>query len=114
VNRILLAGVGRSGTTWTGRTLGCAEDTVYDQLFAKLGLTWTDEAERFLERGYLLPSFARDAQAPGSTDPAAAIEEQPHRWRKRLSDDQIAEIKAILDRFPSRGSLRAPQGAPTG
>ena len=29
VNRVLLAGTGRSGTTWTGRVLGSAANTVY-------------------------------------------------------------------------------------
>lgn len=81
----------------------------FNDLYGKLGLTWTEDAERFLERGYLLPSFARSAQAPGSSDPAEAIKEQPHRWKERLTDDQIAEIETMLEQFPTRGWVRTPQ-----
>jgi hypothetical protein len=85
----------------------------FHTLYDKLGLTWTDESERFLERGYLPPSFARSAPAPGSTDPAEAIKEQPHRWKERLSEEQVAEIETILDQFPTRGWVRAPEVAQT-
>ncbi len=38
--------------------------------------------------------------------------EQPNRWRKRLSDQQVDEIEAVLDQYPSRGWIRQPKPQP--
>lgn len=84
----------------------------FHELFAGLGLTWTDETDRFLERGYLMPTFARPEQGPLSEDAATVTSEQPDRWKKRLAAEQVAEISAILEQFPTRGWVAATEAMP--
>ena len=98
--------------TWTIITHEslCAEPRAeFHALFATLGLTWTDEADRFLEKGYLMPTFARSDQTPGPEDASTVTREQPNRWKTRLTGEQVAEIGQILDQFPSRGWVKAPE-----
>jgi hypothetical protein len=63
----------------------------FRSLADRLGLTWTDAAERFLHdsnrggRGFATDRITRA---------------QPERWRERLSDDDVREIRAVLDGFP--------------
>jgi hypothetical protein len=62
----------------------------FRRLYEQIGLTWTDSTDRFLE----------GSNRPGtgySLDRVAA--DQPERWRKRLSPDQLREIWAVLSRF---------------
>ncbi len=67
----------------------------------RVGLGWTDEAQRFLE----------ESNRPGEGFSHVRVtSEQPQRWRSRLSDEQVAEIEAVLDRFPSRGYVVGPRG----
>ena len=63
----------------------------FEQLYEDTGLAWTDEADRYV----------RTSNRPGTgftTDRLAA--EQPARWRKRLSADQLEEIRRVLSPFP--------------
>lgn len=96
----------------------CAEPAQeFHQLFDALGLTWTEEADGFLQKGYLLPTFAKggqvkpDVAAPPDADPLAVSKEQASRWKKRLSDDQVADISRVLELFPSRGWVLSPEAA---
>jgi hypothetical protein len=67
--------------------------------FDSLGLAWTDDVERFLN----------ESNRPGEgLEPTRVTTEQPHRWRKRLTDAEVEEIEGVLDRFPRRGWVRVP------
>jgi len=57
-----------------------------------LGLGWTDDASAFLTES------DRDGSGYQTNRRAA---DQPDRWRERLDDDQVAIIRATLDRFPT-------------
>jgi hypothetical protein len=63
----------------------------FQDLFAALGLGWTDAAEVHLARSN------RDAQGLVTMRVAA---DQPERWRKRLTGDQVREISGVLAAFP--------------
>ena len=58
---------------------------------AHLGLTWAQAADAFVREsdrhgvGYSLQRVATD---------------QPERWRERLSEEQVREARAVLERFP--------------
>lgn len=61
----------------------------FRHLYASLGLTWTDEAEGFLVKN----------NRPGSGYVIARVAvEQPERWRKRLTAQQIDEIWSLMSR----------------
>jgi hypothetical protein len=81
----------------------------FRDLYMKLGLTWTERTDRFLdEYGYHRPTF-RPSYAPDPGLNARQITKaQPHRWRERLSRDQVFEIQSVLDGFPTRGWVQAP------
>lgn len=66
--------------------------TEFRALAATLGLGWTDEATAFLTDS--------DRDGTGYQTNRRATE-QPDRWRERLDDEQVATIRATLDRFPS-------------
>jgi hypothetical protein len=97
----------------THETLCANPRAEFHTLFANLGMGWTDEADRFLERGYLRTSFDRADQVPRLDDPRAVAEEVTNRWKKRLTSSQVDEISDILSQFPSRGWVEAPQALPT-
>lgn len=65
--------------------------TQFHELFAALGLRWTDAAQRDLARSN------RDAQGLVTMRVAG---DQPERWRKRLTGDQVREISGVLASFP--------------
>jgi hypothetical protein len=66
-------------------------------LSAAVGLAWTDEAEAYLRRS--------NRAASGLVTMRVA-EEQPERWRTRMSTDQVAEVSRTLRLFPEMsGSL---------
>lgn len=68
-------------------------------IFDEVGLTWTSEVERFLEA----------SNRPGEgLKPVRVSTEQPDRWRKRLTPDEVREIEDVLARFPRRGWLSPP------
>lgn len=91
----------------------CADPRAeFRRLYSRLGLTWTDEAERFLERGYLRTSFDRPDQVLRLQDAGAVSQEVTNRWKKRLSSVQVDEIHKVLDQFPARGWVREPEAAP--
>jgi hypothetical protein len=70
----------------------CGDPTgQFRELFAALGLGWTDAAEVHLARSN------RDAQGLVTMRVAA---DQPERWRKRLTGDQVREISGVLAAFP--------------
>jgi hypothetical protein len=66
----------------------CADPTGgFRQIYAGLGLTWTDEAERFV----------RESNRPGTGyETARVAAEQPDRWKRRLSREQLQEIRDLL------------------
>jgi hypothetical protein len=81
----------------------------FQSLYRRLGLTWTDEAERFLvESGYHRPTFRRsDWEGAGLTG-EQVTKAQPNRWKERLSAEEVEEIRAVLDDFPNRGWVKYP------
>jgi hypothetical protein len=66
----------------------CADPTGgFQQIYSDLGLPWTDEAERFV----------RESNRPGTGYETARIAaEQPDRWKRRLSREQLEEIRDLL------------------
>lgn len=65
----------------------------FRRLFADLVLTWTAEAERFL----------RESNRAGrGYETARVAAEQPDRWKRRLSPEQVREIWSLLSQ------IRAP------
>jgi hypothetical protein len=75
----------------------------FREVFATVGLTWSEPVERFLE----------ESNRPGEGFVEQRLaHEQPARWRKRLSDAEVAEVGAVLAAFPQRGWLREPSGVP--
>jgi len=69
----------------------------FQALYAALGLDWTHEVEVHLKRS--------NRPAEGLVTMRVA-EEQPERWRRRLSADQVEEIARVLDLFPAVPSSR--------
>lgn len=65
----------------------------------QVGLTWSDDVNRFLQ----------ESNRPGEgLAPVRVATQEPTRWRERLSVAEIAEIEAVLQRFPTRGWVRPP------
>lgn len=65
----------------------------------RVGLTWGARADRYLE----------ESNRPGEgLRPVRVTSEQPDRWKKRLTTDQVSEIDDVLSRFPTRGWIREP------
>jgi hypothetical protein len=64
----------------------------FEDLFAALGWTWAEEAERFLAE--------RDRPGEGFETMRVAAE-QPDVWRRRLSAEQVADAWDVLARFRS-------------
>jgi hypothetical protein len=61
-------------------------------LCADLGLTWSDSASAFLA--------GSNRPGQGLTTRRVAAE-QPDRWRRRLSPEQLDEVAEVLSRFPA-------------
>ena len=56
-----------------------------------LGLVWSDDIDRFLD----------EHNTPGSGYGVSRVaSEQRDRWRARLTDEQVAEARSVLDSFP--------------
>jgi hypothetical protein len=65
----------------------------------QVGLEWTDDIDRFLN----------DSNRHGEgLAPVRIATEEPTKWRQRLTDSEVADIQAVLDRFPTRGWVRPP------
>jgi hypothetical protein len=57
------------------------------------GLTWTEEAD----------GYVRTSNQPGTGFTTNRIaRQQPEKWRSRLTEEEILQIGAILERFPIR------------
>ena len=65
----------------------------------QVGLTWTDDIDRFLNEN--------NRRGEGLA-PVRIATEEPTRWRERLSTQEIAEIENVLQAFPTRGWIRPP------
>jgi hypothetical protein len=65
----------------------------------QVGLEWTDDIDRFLNES----NRHGDGLAP-----VRIATEEPTKWRQRLTDTEVADIRAVLDRFPTRGWVRPP------
>jgi hypothetical protein len=69
----------------------------------QVGLAWSEGIEHFLS----------ESNRPGEGFSHIRVtREQPNRWRKRLTDQQLAEIEEVLGQFPTRGWIREPQRLP--
>jgi hypothetical protein len=62
----------------------------FRKLYAALGLAWTDEAQSYLKRSN---------HAGSGLETMRVAKEQPQRWRKRMSTDQVAEASRTLRLF---------------
>lgn len=71
----------------------CVDPVVQFRALAEtLGLAWNDAATAFLTES--------DREGTGYQTNRRATD-QPDRWRDRLDDDQVATIRATLERFPA-------------
>jgi hypothetical protein len=62
----------------------------FQQIYSDLGLTWTAGTERFI----------RESNRAGmGYETARVAAEQPDRWKRRLSSDQVHEIRSLLSRI---------------
>jgi hypothetical protein len=60
-------------------------------MFARAGLPWGAEVERFLS----------DSDRPGSGfDPQRVTREQPGRWQRRMSPEDVALVEQVLAGLP--------------
>jgi hypothetical protein len=104
VNRILIVGIPRSGTTWVGHVLGHADD-----------VTFLSEPDNHL----VLPFALRAKRAlPGGFHPALEPEEQAAEyellWRRALgfsSGDASARAYGAIERTRRKLSMRLLQAA---
>jgi hypothetical protein len=71
----------------------------FERLFAQLGLAWSNRVEDFLRRSN------QSSEDPSSTERVGR--DQPTRWRRTLSSEQVATIGRVLDGFPLLRSLAA-------
>jgi hypothetical protein len=70
----------------------CSDPTSqFHELFAAVGLQWTDAVELHL---------ARSNRAGTGLVTMRVAADQPERWRKRLTGDQVREIGGMLEKFP--------------
>lgn len=68
-------------------------------LAERMNIPWTEQSEAFLN----------ESNRPGEgLKPVRVTAEQPFRWKKRLSDDEVTEITEVLERFPRHGWIRQP------
>jgi hypothetical protein len=76
----------------------CADPvTRIKDLCRRLEVPWSDDVATFLH----------ESNRPGEgLKPVRVTAEQPTRWRGRLTDDEVAEISAVLDHFPRAGWIR--------
>lgn len=74
----------------------CSDPTgQFQGLFAALGLQWTKAAELHL---------ARSNRAATGLVTMRVAADQPERWRKRLTQDEVREINSVLEPFPVASS----------
>src|SRR5205814_255889 len=74
-------------------------EAAFRGIFERLGLPWGPAVESFLDAN----------NRPGEgLRPVRVTAEQPDRWRQRLSDAEVDEIKQVLDGFPRRGWVGEP------
>jgi hypothetical protein len=75
----------------------------FRSVFDCVGLNWSPRVEQFLA----------ESNRPGEGFVEMRIaQEQPTRWRKRLTDAEVDEVAEVLGAFPQRGWLRAPAPLP--
>jgi hypothetical protein len=68
-------------------------DDHFKKMTEDLGLEWSEAAD----------SFLKQSNKPGTGyDTKRVASEQPDRWKKRLSERQIAEIDSVLADFPQK------------
>lgn len=62
----------------------------FRRIYADLGLTWTEDAERFV----------KESNRPGKGyETARVAADQPDRWKQRLTRDQIQEMWSLLSQI---------------
>lgn len=93
-------------TRLTHEALCVDPEPQYRRLFEDLGLEYGSGAEEFLAR----------SNRPGTGYSSDRItSEQPHRWKGRLTPEQVAETRLILAGFPNQGwawAVDSNSGAP--
>ena len=91
----------------------------FGDLYRRLDLAWTAETDTYLrEGGYIEPLFRGGentftTSAGNATSAASVRREQVDAWRTRLTADQLAELRAVLETFPNHGWVR-PRAPGTG
>ena len=65
----------------------------------QVGLAWSDDIDRFLNNN--------NRHGEGLA-PVRIAAEEPTKWRQRLTDVEVAQIEAVLEKFPTRGWVRPP------
>ena len=74
--------------------LVAAPEAGFRELAAACGLTWTDQAERFLH----------ETDRPGDRYEINRVtSELIDVWKQRFSEEDVKEVAAVLERFPIRG-----------
>jgi hypothetical protein len=80
--------------TWVMRTHEelCVEPAAqFRRLYGELGLTWVEEADRYLSNN----------DRPGEGFPTQRVaSDQPDAWKKRLTPTQVDSLQQILSDFP--------------
>jgi hypothetical protein len=73
--------------------------TTIRRVSEQVGLEWTADIDRFLSDN--------NRRGEGLA-PVRIATEEPTRWRQRLTDPEVAQIEAVLEKFPTRGWVRPP------
>jgi hypothetical protein len=74
--------------------LVAAPEAGFRELATACGLTWSDQAERFLH----------ETDRPGDRYEINRVtSELIDVWKQRFSDEDVKEVAAVLERFPMRG-----------
>lgn len=68
------------------------------ELAASVGIEWTDAARDAVR------ASDRDGSDPFGTRRPTSL--QPDRWRERLTESDLAQIRTVLARFPAQAQLR--------
>lgn len=105
-----LAGAHPDWVVVTHEALCADPQPEFMRLYASLGLTWSDQSDRFLEdTGYLVPNRrTHEGHGPSVGDAASVRAQVAQKWRERMTDDQVSEARGVLAAFPTHGWVSPP------